>query len=74
MGLHFAWNAIEGLLGIPVSGHSTVGLFTVKVNGAALLTGGAFGLEGSIIPVIISLLISIPMLIGAARNQTALSR
>ncbi|MGV2806384.1 CPBP family intramembrane metalloprotease, partial [Clostridium perfringens] len=47
IGLHFAWNAFEGLLGIPVSGHSAAGLFTVKVNGAALLTGGDFGLEGS---------------------------
>lgn len=69
MGLHFAWNAIEGLLGIPVSGHSAAGLFTVEVNGAALLTGGDFGLEGSIVPVVISLLISIPMLIGAARYR-----
>lgn len=69
MGLHFAWNALEGLLGIPVSGHSAAGLFTVKVNGAALLTGGDFGLEGSIVPVVISLLISIPMLIGTARNR-----
>lgn len=69
MGLHFAWNAIEGLLGLPVSGHSAAGLFTVKVNGDALLTGGEFGLEGSIVPVIVSLLISIPMLIGAARKR-----
>ena len=69
MGLHFAWNALEGLLGIPVSGHIADGLFTVKVNGAALLTGGDFGLEGSIVPVTISLLISIPMLIAAARKE-----
>lgn len=69
IGLHFAWNAIEGLLGIPVSGHPATGLFTVKVHGAALLTGGSFGLETSIVPVVISLLISIPMLMGAARNQ-----
>ncbi|MCC3374155.1 CPBP family intramembrane glutamic endopeptidase [Cohnella sp. REN36] len=70
MGLHFAWNAVEGLLGIPVSGHAAAGLFTVKVSGDALLTGGAFGLEGSIVPVAVSLLISIPMLIGAARNKS----
>ncbi|MGG3508039.1 type II CAAX endopeptidase family protein [Paenibacillus lautus] len=69
IGLHFAWNAIEGLLGIPVSGHSAAGLFTVKVNGAALLTGGDFGLEGSIVPVVVSLLISIPMLIWTERNR-----
>ena len=68
---HFAWNAIEGVLGIPVSGHSAPGLFTVEVNGAALLTGGDFGLEGSIVPVVISLLISIPMLIGRYRRIEA---
>lgn len=74
MGLHFAWNAIEGLLGFPVSGHSAAGLFTVEMNGAALLTGGEFGLEGSIVPVVVSLLISIPMLIGATRNRRAEAR
>lgn len=74
MGLHFAWNAIEGVLGIPVSGHSAPGLFIVEVNGAALLTGGGFGLEGSIVPVVVSLLISIPMLIGAARYRRVEAR
>lgn len=69
MGLHFSWNALEGVLGIPVSGHSSAGLFIVKVNGPSLLTGGDFGLEGSVVPVIISLLISIPMLYGAIRNR-----
>jgi len=72
MGLHFAWNALEGLLGIPVSGHQIAGLYTMKVNGAALLTGGDFGLEGSIVPVILSLLIAIPMLISAARKRAPL--
>lgn len=74
MGLHFAWNALEALLGIPVSGHSSAGLFTVKMNGAAILTGGDFGLEGSIVPVIVSLLIAIPMLIGAARNGVSFTK
>ncbi|MDR9852466.1 type II CAAX endopeptidase family protein [Paenibacillus sp. VCA1] len=69
MGLHFAWNAMESLLGIPVSGHVAAGLFTVKVNGDALLTGGDFGLEGSIVPVVVSLLISIPMLFATARSR-----
>lgn len=71
--LHFLWNTIEGLLGIPVSGHPSSGLFTVEVTGPALLTGGNFGLEGSIIPVIISLLIAIPMLISARRKGHLLS-
>lgn len=74
MALHFGWNVVEGLLGIPVSGHSSAGLFTVKVNGAPLLTGGAFGLEGSIVPVVISLAIAIPMLICAVRKRAPLGK
>lgn len=74
IGLHFAWNTLEGLLGIPVSGHAAAGLFTVEVHGAALLTGGDFGLEGSIVPVLGSLLLSIPMLIGAARYRRVEAR
>lgn len=74
MGLHFTWNAIEGVLGIPVSGHSAPGLFTVEANGATLLTGGDFGLEGSIVSVVVSLLFSIPMLIGAARYRRVEAR
>ncbi|WP_285077548.1 type II CAAX endopeptidase family protein [Paenibacillus sp. UMB7766-LJ446] len=69
MGLHFAWNAMEALLGIPVSGFPAEGLFTVEVSGQALLTGGDFGLEGSIVTVILGLVIAIPMLIGAARKR-----
>ncbi|GFN32974.1 CPBP family intramembrane glutamic endopeptidase [Paenibacillus xylaniclasticus] len=68
IGLHFMWNTIEGLSGIPVSGHPSTGLFTVEVTGPTLLTGGQFGLEASIVPVIISLLIAIPMLIFAYRK------
>ncbi|EFM11034.1 Abortive infection protein [Paenibacillus curdlanolyticus YK9] len=73
IGLHFLWNTVEGLLGIPVSGHPSPGLFTVEVTGPALLTGGKFGLEASIIPVILSLLIAVPMLIFARRKGHLLS-
>ncbi|MET7331749.1 CPBP family intramembrane glutamic endopeptidase [Nonomuraea sp. NPDC005650] len=67
-GLHFAWNAAEGLLGIPVSGHVSPGLLTAEVSGPALLTGGEFGLEASIVPVTVSLLIAVPMLVRAHRS------
>jgi membrane protease YdiL (CAAX protease family) len=65
MGLHFAWNALEGMLGIPVSGITTQGFFEVQLSGSPWLTGGSFGLEASIVPIIVSLLIAIPMLISA---------
>lgn len=67
-GLHFAWNTAEQLLGIPVSGQTPEGLFTVDTHGSALLNGGAFGLETSIVPILISVLLTVPMLVLAGRR------
>ncbi len=67
IGLHTAWNAIEGLLGIPVSGHADPALARVTEHGSAWLTGGGFGMEASLIPVLISVAIATPMLIAARR-------
>ncbi|PJE98124.1 CPBP family intramembrane metalloprotease [Streptomyces carminius] len=68
VGLHFAWNLTQQLLGIPVSGHAPEGLFTVDTHGSALLTGGSFGLEASIMPVLMGVAIAAPMLVLARRN------
>ena len=50
IGIHFAWNVVSGpILGFDVSGyesHST--LLRVAGNGPLWLTGGLFGIEGSI--------------------------
>lgn len=67
-GLHFAWNTIVGLLGVPVSGHASPGLLIAEPTGPELLTGGRFGIEGSIVPVIVSLLFALPMLIAAHKR------
>ncbi|NGO07130.1 CPBP family intramembrane metalloprotease [Streptomyces sp. HC44] len=67
-GLHFAWNTTEQLLGIPVSGHTPEGLFTVDIHGSALLNGGSFGLETSIVPVLIGVALAVPMLVLAHRS------
>ncbi|GAA4989645.1 hypothetical protein GCM10025734_16080 [Kitasatospora paranensis] len=73
-GLHFAWNTAEQLLGIPVSGHAPEGLFTVGMHGSALLTGGGFGLEASVVPVLTALALAIRMLVLAHRNGGLKSR
>ncbi|TQL47437.1 hypothetical protein FB562_0497 [Homoserinimonas aerilata] len=67
VGIHFAWNVGLALLGVSVSGHAAGGLFTVDVAGPALLTGGDFGLEASIVPVILGLVFAIPMLVLSRR-------
>ncbi|MFF9221302.1 CPBP family intramembrane glutamic endopeptidase [Streptomyces viridosporus] len=74
VGLHFAWNTTEQLLGIPVSGHTPEGLFTVDVHGSALLTGGSFGLEASVVPVLIGAALAVPMLVLARRNGRVRTR
>lgn len=69
VGLHFAWNTAEQLLGVPVSGHAPdARLWTVHVTGSSLLTGGSFGLEASVIPVVISLLLTAGMFAAARRR------
>ncbi|MFD8652347.1 CPBP family intramembrane glutamic endopeptidase [Streptomyces mirabilis] len=67
-GLHFTWNTAEQLLGIPVSGHTPKGLFTVDAHGSALLSGGTFGLEASIVPVLIGVLLTVRMFVLAGRS------
>ncbi|MFF2365501.1 CPBP family intramembrane glutamic endopeptidase [Streptomyces sp. NPDC058122] len=74
VGLHFAWNTVEQLLGVPVSGHTPEGLYTVDVHGSALLNGGGFGLEASIVPIVISVLITVSMAVLAHRSGGLLPR
>ncbi|MBW0007691.1 MAG: CPBP family intramembrane metalloprotease [Sphingomonas sp.] len=50
IGLHAAWNFIQGpVFGVPVSGGPPNGLLHSALEGPTLLTGGAFGLEASLI-------------------------
>jgi membrane protease YdiL (CAAX protease family) len=58
IGLHCAWNFVQGpLLGLTVSGQSLSGSWRVfLLDGPALLTGGAFGLEGGIVATVVTLL------------------
>jgi membrane protease YdiL (CAAX protease family) len=56
VGLHFGVNAAQGaLLGLPVSGSSTRGLFTTTVTGPDALTGGPFGVESSLTVLVVAL-------------------
>jgi uncharacterized protein len=53
--LHFGWNFFQGpILGYEVSGFASSGLFQQTMKGPALLTGGDFGFEGSLICLIIN--------------------
>ncbi|HEY6037044.1 MAG TPA: CPBP family intramembrane glutamic endopeptidase [Kofleriaceae bacterium] len=58
IGLHWAWNTTEMLLGIPVSGHREPSVWLTTVHGNAWLTGGDFGIEASVVPVILGAILS----------------
>jgi membrane protease YdiL (CAAX protease family) len=55
MGLHAAWNFTQGeVFDIPVSGTNVDGLVEAHLSGPPLLTGAGFGLEASLIAIIIA--------------------
>lgn len=55
IGFHIAWNYFQGTIyGFPVSGTAPYGMYDISVSkGMDLLTGGAFGLEGSLMATIV---------------------
>ena len=55
IGLHAAWNFTQGeVWDVPVSGIDTQGLVTAQLSGHELLAGGGFGLEASVIALVIA--------------------
>jgi membrane protease YdiL (CAAX protease family) len=66
--LHATWNGLEQAFGIPVSGHVDPGLMIATVHGPAALTGGEFGVEASVVTVLVSLVLTTVMLIAARRR------
>lgn len=55
--LHMTWNFYMGcILGYKVSGLALQSLFQQQLSGSALLTGGSFGFEGSVVESILCIL------------------
>lgn len=56
IGLHVGWNALLGpVLGMQVSGIQPAAIIHTQLKGPAWLTGGSFGLEGSVVYMALSL-------------------
>jgi uncharacterized protein len=56
VGIHAAWNFTQsGIFGVPTSGMASAGLLEGQLHGPALLSGGAFGPEASIVAVVMCL-------------------
>ncbi|MCY7279472.1 MAG: CPBP family intramembrane metalloprotease [Sphingomonas bacterium] len=55
IGIHAAWNFTQGqVFDVPVSGIDGTGLVEAKLSGPELLSGGTFGLEASVIALVIA--------------------
>jgi membrane protease YdiL (CAAX protease family) len=63
MGLHAAWNFTQGeLFDIPVSGTPVHGVVVARLSGPPLLTGNGFGLEASLIAIVVATLFGVWLL------------
>ncbi len=51
--VHAAWNFGQAVLGIPVSGNIQTGVVQLRLEGPESLTGGAFGIEPSVIALLL---------------------
>jgi membrane protease YdiL (CAAX protease family) len=69
IGIHIAWNFTQGgVFGVATSGVEISGLLKGALTGPWLLTGGAFGAEASVVPVVVCLAAGIALL-GLARRR-----
>jgi uncharacterized protein len=69
IGLHAAWNFTQGFIwDVPVSGLDQKGLVEAQLTGPELLSGGAFGLEASLIALIIATLAGIWLVLRAVKQ------
>jgi membrane protease YdiL (CAAX protease family) len=67
IGIHLGWNFAQGILfGYKVSGTDTPGLLVAKPTGVYYLSGGTFGVEGSVI----CTLVLTTIIIYVSRNYT----
>ena len=71
MGLHAAWNFTQGeIYDIPVSGTKVDGIVDARISGPPLLSGNGFGLEASLIAIMIATLFGLWLLwLAVKRGQ-----
>lgn len=69
IGLHAAWNFVQGeIFDVPVSGIDSAGLVESRSDGPDWLSGGTFGLEASVIALVVCLAVGLWLLSIARRR------
>lgn len=70
IGIHVGWNFTQGgLFSVPVSGHPAQGMIQGALSGPTWLTGGAFGVEGSVFAVVTVLAGAVALLTYVAKHK-----
>ena len=68
IGLHAAWNFTQGgIFGVPVSGLPDHGLIDSTLRGPEILSGGPFGLEASVIALVVATAAGVWFVVRAIR-------
>jgi len=68
IGLHAAWNFTQGeIYDVPVSGIDQHGLVQAKLSGPPILSGSTFGLEASVIALVIATAFGLWLVVRAVR-------
>ena len=71
IGMHIAWNVMEGtVFGVPVSGGSAAGWLISRRTGPTWLSGGAFGVEASVVALALCAACSLALLCLALRDRS----
>lgn len=69
VGIHFVWNFMsEAVFSLPVSGHPAKGVLQGRLSGPEWLSGGAYGIEGSVAALAIIGAAALWLLVLAARR------
>lgn len=70
IGVHAAWNYTQGGVysGIISGNGESVGYFKSSINGPELLTGGAFGVEASVVAFVICSAVGVAMMVMAVKR------
>lgn len=60
IGIHFGWNVVQGYVwDVAVSGNDVDGLVESQASGNELISGGAFGLEASVVALVLATLLGL---------------
>jgi membrane protease YdiL (CAAX protease family) len=75
IGLHFSWNFLsDGVFSLPTSGHAAKGLLRGSLSGPDWLSGGAYGVEGSVLTLAAMALATVWLLRRARQGRQAAGR